>query len=121
MGRVRKWTAEEDKKMIELVGRHGTKDWTKIGNELESNRTGKQCRERWHNQLDPTNSKLPWSKEEEQKLIALHDEFGNRWAEIAKQLPGRTDNSIKNHWNSAKRRLTRKADYSDFYIPDLGP
>lgn len=104
---TRKWTPEEDEQMINLVKLHGTKHWGNIGKQLKD-RTGKQCRERWHNQLDPTINKNPWTAEEEALLIRLHNEKGNKWADIAKHIPGRTDNTIKNHWNSAKRRLNRQ-------------
>ena len=99
----KQWTTEEDAHVRKCVGIHGTRSWTLVAQDLPG-RTGKQCRERWHNHLDLDIRKDAWSLEEDRKLLELQRIIGNKWADMAKYIHGRTDNAIKNHWNSALRR-----------------
>lgn len=97
------WSPEEDAKLLELV-KQNPKNWGHVAKDIEG-RTAKQCRERYHNHLDPSIKKGEWSFEEDKLILLRQREIGNKWAEISKQLKGRTENSVKIRWKSIKRQL----------------
>lgn len=101
------WTREEDEFIINFVKTNGPRNWVQLA-ECLPGRIGKQCRERWTNHLSPDVARAGWSEEEDKKLVELHALYGNQWTKIASMMEGRTDNSVKNRWNSSlKRRLER--------------
>ena len=97
--RKKAWDEEQDNKLLGMIAEIGPHQWEQMAATMEG-RSGKQCRERWHNQLNPLLKKTAWSVEEDWILYILHETVKNRWAEITNVLLGRSDNSIKNYWNS---------------------
>eukprot|EP01018_Ginkgo_biloba_P030533 Gb_39852 [translate_table: standard] len=100
------WTPEEDKILIDYIKKHGHGNWRALPKQAGLMRCGKSCRLRWTNYLRPDIKRGNFSLKEEQTIIQLHQVLGNRWSTIASRLPGRTDNEIKNVWNThLKKRL----------------
>ena len=111
------WTDEEDTVLLSLVRKYGPKNWTEIATHF-NHRLGKQCRERWFNHLSPDVKKSKWTEQEDLILLHAYIEFGSRWSVISTFLAGRTDNSVKNHYNSTiKRKL--KNNELDFTVSPI--
>nr|XP_029116897.1 transcription factor MYB63-like [Elaeis guineensis] len=107
------WTPAEDAKLIAYIQKHGHENWRALPKQAGLLRCGKSCRLRWINYLRPDIKRGNFTKEEEETIIRLHGLMGNKWSKIASCLPGRTDNEIKNVWNThIKKRLAPKGSKS---------
>ncbi|KAM7276215.1 hypothetical protein ACFE04_018081 [Oxalis oulophora] len=103
------WSPEEDEKLLMHITKYGHGCWSSVPKQAGLQRCGKSCRLRWINYLRPDLKRGTFSDQEENLIIELHAVLGNRWSQIAAQLPGRTDNEIKNLWNSClKKKLKQK-------------
>ncbi|CAH8363473.1 unnamed protein product [Eruca vesicaria subsp. sativa] len=113
------WTATEDEILAAYVRENGEGNWNALQKHTGLARCGKSCRLRWANHLRPNLKKGSFTNDEERLIIQLHAQLGNKWARMAAQLPGRTDNEIKNYWNTRLKRLQRQG--LPLYPPDVIP
>lgn len=106
------WTPEEDMILRKKVAEYGLKKWKEVATFLPG-RIGKQCRERWYNNVDPNLNKEKWTVAEDLQLMELHKHFGNKWVQIQKFMPGRIDNDIKNRFNASLRKYKSFEEYME--------
>lgn len=100
------WLPDEDSKLTNWIFTIGAKNWSQCGIYLKG-RSGKQCRERWHNVINPNLKKGEWTLDEDRLISSLFKEKGSKWSEISKSLPGRTENAVKNRFYSNRRRIKK--------------
>ncbi|CAL9190841.1 unnamed protein product [Musa hybrid cultivar] len=107
------WSPDEDRRLRDYILKHGLSCWSAVPGSAGLQRNGKSCRLRWINYLRPGLKRGNFSPEEEETVINLQAKLGNRWSQIAMHLPGRTDNEVKNYWNSYLKKRVTKAQNSD--------
>ncbi|KAK9072588.1 hypothetical protein SSX86_009023 [Deinandra increscens subsp. villosa] len=112
------WSPEEDEKLMKYMINNGQGCWSDIARNAGLQRCGKSCRLRWINYLRPDLKRGAFSPQEEQVIVHLHSLLGNRWSQIAARLPGRTDNEIKNFWNSTVKKRLKKCTSNSSSSPN---
>ncbi|PKI36402.1 hypothetical protein CRG98_043184 [Punica granatum] len=118
------WTEQEDFQLVCFVGLFGDRRWDFIAKVSGLNRTGKSCRLRWVNYLHPGLKRGKMTPQEEKLVLELHSKWGNRWSRIARKLPGRTDNEIKNYWRTHMRKKAQEKKRTveegcNFFCPQM--
>ena len=115
------WSQSEDEILLKIVVSRGAKAWSSIAKEINAMahnantvRIGRHCRERWYNHVDPELKKGEWTEAEDQNLIILQREFGNKWSEISRKIHGRTENSVKNRFKSLEKKKTTVEENKGF-------
>ncbi|XP_074577202.1 myb-related protein 308-like [Curcuma longa] len=115
------WTKEEDQLLVSYIKSHGKGCWRSLPKAAGLQRCGKSCRLRWINYLRPDLKRGNFTEEEDELIIKLHGMIGNKWSVIASRLPGRTDNEIKNYWNThIKRKLVARGLHPQTHLPISG-
>jgi hypothetical protein len=119
LARRRVFSDQEDRLLLELVVTKECTNWCDVSKRL-GHKSPRQCRDRWMNYLSPANSFLPWTFEEVEMIVEKVNDLGTRWTAIARFLPGRSDNSIKNRWYSALQAMCQIGNYGRYCLKDRG-